>query len=145
MSDPFGTDWFLKAVAANRASVAKAAVVAAPSQPVRFRTIKSAANKLGILTLIGASCGVDRDNEFLAPGDMIKAAFDFTAGARRTIKANHKAEVGADVVESFVGCPVLKSGRIVRAGETLPPDSEDPIVDAVASLSNKSGAGFWFV
>jgi hypothetical protein len=81
----------------------------------------------GIIYAIAATSGtVDLDDDVLQTGALLKMAHDFTASGKRMFKANHAEEVEADLVASMTGAPILKSGRILGYGESLPDD--DPMV-----------------
>lgn len=95
----------------------------------------------GVIVLIGSAADIeDRDKETVEKGAVLRMAFDFCAGATRTFKANHDHEIACDLVASWPGSPVLKSGRLIESGEKLPDD--DPVV---AINIEKGRESHWFV
>jgi hypothetical protein len=81
----------------------------------------------GVIYAIAATSGtVDLDDDVLSTEALVKMAYDFTSSGTRTFKANHSDAVEADLVASITGAPVLKSGRVIAHGESLPED--DPMV-----------------
>lgn len=95
----------------------------------------------GVIIGIGAYAeNVDLDNEVVDKANLVKMAYEFCASADRTFKANHQEELGADLVASWPGAPILKSGRKLADGESLPDD--DPVI----GISLEKGAeSAWFV
>lgn len=81
----------------------------------------------GVIYAIAATSGtVDLDDDVLSTEALVKMAYDFTSAGTRTFKANHSDAVEADLVASVVGAPILKSGRVIAYGESLPED--DPMI-----------------
>jgi hypothetical protein len=83
-------------------------------------------DEFGVIVGIGGAAGspehLDLDGEFLEKGDLIKMAFDFCASPSRQFKANHQDALDAQLVESWVGTPIIEDGKGVRelkAGERL--------------------------
>jgi Putative phage serine protease XkdF len=94
----------------------------------------------GVIYGIGAyATNVDLDNDVVATKALVKMAYDFCAASERTFKANHQENLDADLVASMPGAPILKSGRILTAGEALPDD------DPITAICLKSEPIAWFV
>jgi hypothetical protein len=81
----------------------------------------------GVIYAIAATSDtVDLDDDILSSRALVKMAHDFTSSGKRTFKANHADEVSAHLVASMTGSPILKSGRVLKAGENIP--TEDPVI-----------------
>lgn len=96
----------------------------------------------GVIIGIGASIGTDRQDEAVTKAALLGLAYDFCAGSDRQFRANHdeKATVDADLVCSWPGAPVLKSGKI------LDPGAEVPEGDSVVAINIEKGKEtHWFV
>lgn len=94
----------------------------------------------GVIYAIGAYAGnVDDDDDVLTTKALVKMAYDFTRSSTRTFKACHAEEIGAELVASMPGAPLLKSGRVLHYGETIPDD--DPVV----GIDLKAEPIAWFV
>lgn len=113
---------------------------AEPKDELSFKAVK--VDDQGVLTLCASSIAKDGADESVQKGAMIGMAYDFCASANRTFKANHDNEVPieAQLVESMVGAPILKSGKILPAGEPWPED--DPFVGINVEKGNES---HWFI
>jgi hypothetical protein len=137
------SDKLIDAVKATfRASRERAARLEA-EQTKAVQSFKAIAvdEELGVLTLIGSAAHiVDREDESVEKGALIRMAFDFCASKGRTFKANHAHEIDCDLVASWPGTPVLKSGVMVGPGDAIPAD--DPIVAINIEKGNET---HWFV
>jgi hypothetical protein len=95
----------------------------------------------GVIIGIGASVNVDKDKDFMTKGDLAELAYDFCASKDRVLKANHDEVLAqAELVQSWVGYPILKSGTPLAEGAPLPED--DPVV---AIGLQKGCETHWFV
>lgn len=80
----------------------------------------------GVLIAVASTAGnVDTDGDVISVPALRDLAYDFTAGDRK-FKSNHKQDINCELVGSWVGAPILKSGRVLKAGDE--PTSDDPIV-----------------
>jgi len=80
----------------------------------------------GVLIAVASTAGnVDNDGDVISVPGLRDLAYDFTAGDRR-FKSNHQQDIKCELVGSWVGSPILKSGRVLQAGEE--PTADDPIV-----------------
>ena len=130
---------------AQRATeIAKIAEVPEEKAGVSFKAL---ASHEGYITGIGAAAGspdkLDLDGEFVNKADLQKMAYDFTSAPKRTFKANHKEEIDAKLVQSWVGAPIIADGegvRVLKADEKLLPDME--VVGIDIRPGNES---HWFV
>lgn len=138
------SEQYQQSVAAATASAAVttgAQPAAAEAKAATFKAV--AVDDQGVIIGIGAMAGnIDRDGEVVQVGALLQMAYDFCASKARTFKANHDdaAELSADLVASMPGAPVLKSGRILKAGEDLPDD--DPVVGINIEKGNEIA---WFM
>jgi len=116
-------------------------------QVVTFKAI--GCDEWGVITGIGGAAGsllkLDGDEEFLEKGDLVKLAWGFTASAQRQFKANHDDNhlLDADLVQSWVGAPIIKAGEVARIlgdHESLTRDME-----VVGINTEKGNEGWWFV
>jgi hypothetical protein len=81
----------------------------------------------GVIYAIAATSGtVDLDDDVLSTAALVQMSHDFTSAGKRTFKANHTDAVEADLVASMTGAPLLKSGKILSPGQSIPTD--DPLV-----------------
>jgi hypothetical protein len=96
----------------------------------------------GVIIGIGASISVDREEDAVARGALLGLSYDFCASKGREFRANHDAEalLEADLVCSWPGAPVLKSGTILQPGQEVPAD--DSIVGINIEKGNET---HWFV
>jgi hypothetical protein len=111
------------------------------SDPVAtFKAVK--VDDQGVITLCGASIGKDREEDAVEKGALVGMAYDFCASPNRVFRANHDQEfpIEADLVESIIGAPVLKSGRMLLPGEEFPTD--DPFAAINVEKGNET---HWFV
>ena len=75
----------------------------------------------GVIYGIGAYAeNIDLDDEVLRTKALVGMAYDFCSATNRVFKANHQDVLAADLVASMPGAPILKSGRILAAGEDVP-------------------------
>lgn len=109
-------------------------------KPLAFKAV--AVDDQGVIIGIGASIGVDSQDEAVTKAALLGLAYEFCAGTDREFRANHdeKAKVDAELVCSWPGAPVLKSGTILAPGQEVPPN--DPIV---AINIEKGAETHWFV
>jgi hypothetical protein len=73
----------------------------------------------------------------------MKMAYDFTSAQKRTFKANHRDEIDAKLVQSWVGAPIIADGdgvRVLKADEKLTPEMQ--VVGIDIRPGNES---HWFV
>jgi hypothetical protein len=73
----------------------------------------------------------------------MQMAYDFTSASKRTFKANHKDEIDAKLVQSWVGAPIIADGdgvRALKAEEKLTPAMQ--VVGIDIRPGNES---HWFV
>jgi hypothetical protein len=101
--------------------------------------------ELGVISLFASAAGVtDKDGEIVPQSDLVAMAHNFCAAKAREFNANHGQNhfdlSKAELVESIVGAPVLKSGRVVKLGEELPAVSDDPVV---AINIEKGNEAYW--
>lgn len=115
---------------------------AAPAEtPSVKHTFKAIAAQDGVIVGIGSYAElVDLDNDVVRKSDLVKMAYDFCANKDRKFKANHKNDIDCDLVASWPGAPVLKSGKVLRDGEPIPAD--DPVV---AISLEKGSETAWFL
>lgn len=99
----------------------------------------------GVITLCASSIAKDGEGDVIEKGAMIGMAYDFCAGAERVFRANHdeSAPIEAKLVESCVGVPVLKSGKVLEPGEAIPED--DPFDHVRTMDAAKACNTHWFV
>ena len=126
---------------ASAAEPAPSAEPPAEAKAAPVATFKAAyVSDDGVIYGIGAYAeSFDRDDDNLRTKALVKMAYDFCAASTRTFKACHKEELGADLVASMPGAPILKSGRVLKAGEEIP--SNDP----VTGIDLKAEPIAWFV
>jgi len=94
----------------------------------------------GTIYALAATAGtVDLENDVLQTKAMLRMAADFTSSATRCFKANHDDAIEADLVGSLCGRPILKSGRVLSYGESIPND--DPVI----GLSLEGQPSAWLV
>lgn len=94
----------------------------------------------GVIYGIGAYAeNIDLDDEVLRTKALVGMAYDFCSASTRVFKANHQDELAADLVASMPGAPILKSGRILTAGEDVPEN------DPITGICLKSQPIAWFV
>ena len=94
----------------------------------------------GVIYGIGAYAeNIDLDDEVLRTKALVGMAYDFCSATNRVFKANHQDVLAADLVASMPGAPILKSGRILAAGEDVPED------DPITGICLKSQPIAWFV
>lgn len=137
-----------EAVEAKAAEIAEQEAQAQPqvkeagkAQAIAFKAAKLKGGE-SVIYGIGASVNVDLDDEFLKQKSMVTMAHDFAASNKRTFKANHAEEVEMELVESWTGVPLVKSGDTVtalKAGETLADDAQ------VVGISFEGTATHWFI
>lgn len=96
----------------------------------------------GVIYGIASMVTVDREGEIVEKGALLQMAYDFCASKARQFLFNHDkdAPLDADLVASIPGAPILKSGRVLKAGESLPDD--DPVVGIDIQKGNEIA---WFV
>jgi hypothetical protein len=111
------------------------------TEPVSTHAFKTLAADDGVIIGIGSYAElVDLDGDVIKTGDLVRMAYDYCASTSRAFKANHKDEIDCQLVASWPGAPVLKSGRVLRDGEPLP--SGDP----VSAISLEKGCETaWFI
>lgn len=110
---------------------------AAPSPT--FKAV--AVDAQGVIIGIGSAAHiVDREDEHVGAGALLGMAYDFCASKAREFRANHESPLEADLVASWPGAPILKSGRVIGVGEELPDD--DPVVGINIEKGNET---HWFV
>lgn len=129
--------------AAVTPNVAQATAAAAEAKAAKRATFKAVCvDDQGVIIGIGASIGIDKQDEAVTKAALLGLAYDFCANADRQFRANHdeKAAVDADLVCSWPGAPVLKSGVILAPGQDVP--ENDPIV---AINIEKGQETHWFV
>lgn len=111
----------------------------ATAKPYAFKAVST--DDTGVIVGIGAAAeNIDLDDEVMRKADLVKMAFEFCASKARTFKANHKEEIGCDLVASWPGAPIFKSGNVLKAGEALPTD--DPIIGINIEKGSET---HWFV
>jgi hypothetical protein len=117
-------------------------VVAPKGSPKPYAFKAMGVDDHGVIIGIGAVAGnVDLDNETLAQKGLVTMAYDFCGASQRTLKANHGDTMEkAELVASWPGAPVLKSGAIL-APDAMPTD-DDPVV---AINIEKGKETHWFV
>lgn len=100
----------------------------------------SGVSEQGIIYGIGGAVGspnkLDRDGEFLESGDLCSMAWEF-CGGKRTFKANHDADMDCELVESWVGGPIVEQNgfkRTLKASETF-----DPSTMTVIGIDTRKG------
>jgi nucleoid-associated protein YgaU len=142
---------------AAEAAAAQAAVQAAeakPAEPAEEGKAKEVAFKaigvdefgviIGIAGAAGDPTNLDLDGEYMEKGDLARMAHSFVSSSTRTFKANHKDEIGCNLVESWVGAPIVKGGsggmRMLAPGERI--TRETNIVGINVEKGNES---HWFV
>lgn len=137
-------------IAAREKAQADVAAAAKPVEPVvepaaeeKGMTFKAVCvDDQGVIIGIGASIATDNDNESVSKGALIGMAHDFCSSDNRAFRANHDKgmAIDADLVASWPGAPVLKSGRILAPGEAIPQD------DAVVAINIEKGKEtHWFI
>lgn len=106
-------------------AVAESPVTADEAKAMTFKAVS--VDDRGVIYGIGGSIARDKQDEDVEKGALIGLAYDFCARADRTFRPNHDqtATVDAELVESWLGEPVLKSGRVLAPGEAVP--ANDPI------------------
>lgn len=118
--------------------VAEVKETAKPEPQATFKAVS--VDDHGVIIGIGAVSGnVDLDNDIVEHAALLNLAYSFCAG-NRTFKANHKTEIGCDLVASWPGAPILKSGKTLAFGEETP--DNDPIVGISLEKGTES---HWFV
>jgi Putative phage serine protease XkdF len=128
----------MKALATIAAVVRAARDGASKGRPT-FKAV--AVDDQDVIIGIGSAAHiVDNDDEAVTPAALIGMAYDFCASKAREFRANHDAILDADLVASWPGAPILKSGRVLGAGEELPAD--DPVVGINIEKGNET---HWFV
>lgn len=137
----------LRAARENRIQDSVKTEAAQEKGGVVFKAISC--DDFGVIVGIGGAAGsvnkLDKDGEFLEKGDLMAMAFDFTAAASKSFKANHDDNVSIDaqLVESWVGAPIIKDSsgiRTLKADEALTPD-----MDVVGIDVTKGNETHWFV
>jgi hypothetical protein len=113
-----------------------------PSQEPKptFKAVK--VDDQGVIIGVGASIGLDREEDTVEKGALLGMAYDFCASKAREFRANHDKDVvlDAELVCSWPGAPVLKSGKILEPGAEIPED------DAVVAINfEKGNETHWFV
>lgn len=133
--------------AAEAARLAESAKIEEVSEKKAGVAFKALAAHEGYITGIGAAAGspekLDLDGEFVNKADLMKMAYDFTSAPKRTFKANHKTEIDAKLVQSWVGAPIIEDGdgvRVLKADEKLTPEMN--VVGIDIRPGNES---HWFV
>jgi hypothetical protein len=96
-------------------------------------TVYKADTETGVIyTFASAAAITDADKEAVPQADLIAMAHGFCASKGRAFNANHGQDhfdlSKAELVESIVGAPILKSGRVMKLGEELPKAEDDPVV-----------------
>lgn len=120
---------------------AAAAAEAAKGVKATFE-LKGVAVSDGVIVAIGGSVNVDSDDDAVAQRALIDMSYDFCARGSRTFKGNHTDEIKADLVESWTGAPILRSGKTLAKGEAIPKHADDPIIGINIE---KGKATHWFV
>jgi hypothetical protein len=86
-----------------------------------------------VVYCIGAYAGnEDKDLDTLHMPPLVQMAHDFVKASSREFNANHGtankgAPIDAELVESMVGSPILKSGRVLVYGDEMPDPKDDPV------------------
>lgn len=108
-----------------------------------FKAVK--VDDQGVITLCASSIAKDGDNDTVQKGAMIGMAFDFCGSKDRIFHANHDkgAKIDAQLVESCIGVPVLKSGKVLEPGQEIP--SDDPFDHVRTMDAAKACNTHWFV
>ncbi len=122
-------------------SIAEA--IKAAREPRAVQTFKAVnVDDHGVIIAIGASIGLDREDETVTKAALIGMAYDFCATPNREFRANHDAEaiLKADLVASFPGAPILKSGALLAPGSEIPDGDEIIGIDI-----RKGNETHWFV
>lgn len=143
VSDKAAAD--LAAALANTGATVPTEAPAKKARGMAFKAIN--VDDMGVITFIGGAVGdanrLDLDGEFVAKGDLITMAFDFCSAPERVFKANHEDVVKADLVQTWVGAPIIKDGdaiRSLKADEVLTKEME------VVGISTEKGAEtHWFL
>lgn len=111
----------------------------AGEKPYAFKAIST--NDTGVILGIGAAAeNIDLDDEVMRKADLVRMSYDFCSASTRTFKANHKEEIGCDLVASWPGAPIFKSGKVLKAGDAIPAD--DPIIGINIEKGSET---HWFV
>ena len=126
--------------AAAVAEAGKAGAVDA--KPYAFKALGVDSGDDSIIVGIGAAAeNIDLDDEVIRQRDLVAMSYNFCASKARAFKANHAdALPKAELVASWPGAPILKSGRVLKAGEALPTDD-----DVVGINIEKGRETHWFV
>ena len=99
------------------------------AEPMSFKAIAvDESGEHGVIIGIGAVAGnVDKDRERLSMKGLVDMSYDFCADKSRVLKLNHsEIHPTAELVASWPGAPILKSGRVLAPSEAIPAD--DPVV-----------------
>jgi hypothetical protein len=117
-----------------------AAVEAGKAKPYSFKAMS--VDEQGVIIGIGAVAGnIDLDNEVLQKAALVDMAYTFCSNEKRVLKANHSEDLTkAELVASWPGAPILKSGKTLKAGES--PTAEDPITGISIAKGSET---HWFV
>jgi hypothetical protein len=130
-----------KIVADRNAAIA--ADVTKPEQgkakPYSFKAVS--VDNQGVIVLIGAAAGnIDHDDEVLQKAALLGMAYEFCASKTREFRANHQEVIPCELVASWPGGPILKSGKVLKAGEAIPEN------DTVVGINIEKGQEtHWFV
>ncbi len=129
------------AAAATAATEAGKAAAIEP-KPYAFKALSVDTGDHSVIVGIGAAAeNIDLDDEVIRQHDLVAMSYDFCASKARAFKANHADPLPkAELVASWPGAPILKSGRVLKVGEALPTD------DAVIGINIEKGREtHWFV
>lgn len=129
--------------AREQESVAKHSGKGTPGQTEAKATFKAVnVDDHGVIVGIGASISVDREDDAVQKGALLGLAYEFCASKGREFRANHDPEVvlDAELVASWPGAPILKSGTILQPGQEIP--SDDPVVGINIEKGKET---HWFV
>ena len=124
--------------AATASEVGKAAAI----KPYAFKALGVDTGDHSVIVGIGAAAeNIDLDDEVVRQRDLVAMSYDFCASKARAFKANHTDPLPkAELVASWPGAPILKSGRVLKAGEALPTDD-----DVIGINIEKGRETHWFV
>lgn len=110
--------------AADAAASGEAKSAAKPTGDFKYKAI-GVQEEYGVIIGIGAAAdNVDLDLEIVNKGALIQMSYDFCASTSRTFKANHTAIISCELVASWPGDPILKSGKALKKGDPIPEDDE---------------------
>lgn len=119
-------------------AIVKARIGATATRPA-FKAVS--VDNQGVIVGIGSAAYiVDSEEDEVQQRALVGMAYDFCASKAREFRANHDDLLEADLVASWPGAPILKSGRVLGRGEELPAD------DLVVGINiEKGNETHWFV